>query len=244
MTHHYNISGLTCDGCVAKVKQLLSQIVGIQSVDINAERTEASIQMAQHISTADLKAALKDYPKYQIEDKIKIFERAPISADDGAPEKTWLETYKPILLIFAYILGVTVSISDNFMDWMRYFMAGFFLVFSFFKLLNLRGFADSYQMYDIVAKAIPAYSFVYPFIELGLGVAYLIDFQPIATNWITFVVMSVSLIGVLQSVFNKRKIQCACLGAVFELPMSTVTIIEDLLMIVMAALMLALMYFN
>ncbi|RYZ78221.1 MAG: heavy-metal-associated domain-containing protein, partial [Proteobacteria bacterium] len=46
--------------------------------------------------------------------------------------------------------------------------------------------------------------------------------------------------GVLQSVLNKRKIQCACLGAVFNLPMSTVTIIEDGLMIAMSAVMLAL----
>jgi hypothetical protein len=50
--------------------------------------------------------------------------------------------------------------------------------------------------------------------------------------------MTVSIIGVLQSVLNKRKIKCACLGAVFNLPMSTVTIIEDLLMIGMSAAMI------
>jgi hypothetical protein len=50
--------------------------------------------------------------------------------------------------------------------------------------------------------------------------------------------MSISIIGVLQSVLNKKKIQCACLGAVFNLPMSTVTIIEDALMIAMSGLML------
>ena len=32
------------------------------------------------------------------------------------------------------------------MMFMNNFMAGFFLVFSFFKLLNLRGFADSCTM--------------------------------------------------------------------------------------------------
>ncbi|OYW82093.1 MAG: heavy metal transporter, partial [Sphingobacteriia bacterium 32-37-4] len=37
---------------------------------------------------------------------------------------------------------------------------------------------------------------------------------------------------------NKKKIQCACLGDVFNLPMSTVTIIEDALMIGMSAVML------
>jgi hypothetical protein len=37
---------------------------------------------------------------------------------------------------------------------------------------------------------------------------------------------------------NKRKIRCACLGAVFNLPMSTITIIEDGLMILMSLTML------
>ena len=88
----------------------------------------------------------------------------------------------------------------------------FFLVFSFFKLLNLRGFADSYRMYDIVAKKWPAWGYLYAFVELFLGIAFLTGFNPIATNVVTLVVMSVSLIGVLQSVLNKRKIKMCLPG--------------------------------
>ena len=124
------------------------------------------------------------------------------------------------------------------MQWMRHFMAGFFLVFSFFKMLNLKGFAESYVMYDVVAKRLPAWAYIYAFTELALGIAFLINFNPLVTNSLTFIVMSISIIGVLQSVLNKKKIQCACLGAVFNLPMSTVTIIEDALMIAMSAWML------
>ena len=105
-------------------------------------------------------------------------------------------------------------------------------------MLDLKGFSESYSMYDIVAKKVKAWGFMYAFIELGLGIAYATNFQPIFTNIVTLVVMSISIIGVLQSVFNKRKIQCACLGAVFNLPMSTVTIIEDALMIAMSAVMI------
>jgi hypothetical protein len=122
--------------------------------------------------------------------------------------------------------------------WMNHFMAFFFLVFSFFKLLDLRGFADSYASYDIIAKRWFSWGFLYPFVELGLGLAFLFHFQPLLTNGLTFVVMTLSIIGVLQSVMNKKKIRCACLGAVFNLPMSTITIIEDGLMIVMSALMI------
>ena len=105
-------------------------------------------------------------------------------------------------------------------------------------MLDLAGFADSYSMYDIVAKKFRQWGYIYAFIELALGIAYAINIQPVFTNFITLIIMSVSIIGVLQSVLNKRKIKCACLGAVFNLPMSTITIIEDALMIGMSLLTL------
>ena len=117
-------------------------------------------------------------------------------------------------------------------------MAGFFLTFSFFKFLDLKAFANAYRGYDLIAKRIPAYGFVYPFIELGLGISYLIGFAPFATNAVNIVVMGVSSVGVLRALISKNKIQCACLGAVFNLPMSTISLIEDLVMVVMSGFML------
>ena len=105
-------------------------------------------------------------------------------------------------------------------------------------MLNIRAFASSYAMYDLLAMRWQAYGLIYPFIELGLGISYLISYQPYTTNLVTLIVMAFSSLGVIQSVINKQKIRCACLGTVFNLPMSTVTIIEDLLMAGMAAWML------
>jgi copper chaperone CopZ len=241
MTHTYQITGMTCSGCQHKVETLLSQVKGVQNVDISLAEGTADITMAQHIPTSTLQDALKDYPKYQLSEASHTH---IMSMDmEDTENRTWLATYKPILLIFGYIL--TIAIIAGYMEHgfmtmtaMRVFMSGFFLTFSFFKLLNLQGFADSYSMYDIVAKRFRAWGYIYAFIELGLGLAFALDVQPFAVNAVTFVVMTVSLIGVLQSVLNKRKIQCACLGAVFNLPMSTVTIVEDALMIVMSAITL------
>ena len=53
--------------------------------------------------------------------------------------------------------------------------------------------------------------------------------------------MSVSLIGVINSLVHKRKIRYACLGAVFNLPMSLITAIEDGLIILISLIMLLLM---
>ena len=230
---------MTCSNCEAKVKSALLMVENVTNVEVSKDENSATITMDKHIALQDFQKALnKKDSKYQI---------WAINHNETAEQaRTWFETYKPILLIFAYITGITLLIqlkneTFNPMEAMRYFMAGFFLVFSFFKLLNLKGFAESYVMYDVLAKQIPAWAYLYAFVELGLGIAYLINFNPIITNSITLIVMTISIIGVLKSVLNKQKIQCACLGAVFNLPMSTVTIIEDTLMILMSVTMILLM---
>jgi hypothetical protein len=121
---------------------------------------------------------------------------------------------------------------------MRYFMAGFFLAFSFFKFLDLPAFANAYAGYDLLAAKWRVWGFIYPFVELGLGLAYLTHWQPTLTHWLTIIVMGFSAIGVIRAVVNKQVIRCACLGSVFNLPMSTVTIVEDVGMVLMAAWML------
>lgn len=240
MTHTYRVLGMTCSGCQAKVQSLLSKVTGVQQVSIDLAKAEATIDMDKHIATADLKLALKDYPKYQLSENIQ---QHIVPVFEEEEKKSWIETYKPILMIFGYIIGFTLLIEylQGYFAWMRWmnnFMAGFFIVFSFFKLLNLKGFSESYAMYDIVAKKWSGWGYVYAFIELALGIAFLTGFNSIISNMVTLMVMLVSIIGVLQSVLNKRKIKCACLGAVFNLPMSTITIIEDGLMIGMSGIMI------
>jgi copper chaperone CopZ len=236
MTHTYTITGMTCGSCEAKVKSSLLMLPNVTEVEVSKEKQTATISMDKHIPLSTFQNALDK--KYAI---------TAIEHNETAEQsKSWLATYKPILLIFGYITLISIiagAQQRNFywMHGMNVFMAGFFLTFSFFKMLDLKGFAESYSMYDIVGKKIKAWGFIYAFVELALGIAYATGFQPLHTNIATLTVMSVSIIGVLQSVFNKRKIQCACLGAVFNLPMSTVTIIEDALMIIMSAGMIVAM---
>jgi copper chaperone CopZ len=246
MTHTYNISGMTCSGCQVKVQTILSKVNGVKNVAIDLSKGEAIIDMDKHVAASELKSALKDYPKYQLTESRQEHNHVPAVASADEETRSWIETYKPILLIFGYLAVITTLVEVisgvfTWTRWMEHFMAGFFLVFSFFKLLNLSGFADSYSTYDIIARKWNAWSYIYAFVELGLGIAFLTRFNPILTNGVVFAVMSVSIIGVVQSVTSKRKIKCACLGAVFNLPMSTITIIEDALMIAMSGVMLAAM---
>ena len=236
MTHSYTVAGITCEGCVAKVKSKLLTHPAVLSADVKLEGQKVIISMQKHLSVAELQEAIGVETKYKISADTSDHSHTSVKSE---VDKSWLATYKPILLIGGFIASVSILTAKGSLHvGMDTFMASFFLVFSFFKLLDIKSFANSYAIYDLLAMKVPAYGYVYPFIELALGIAFLTEFNPIFTNWATIIVMGFSSIGVIQSVLNKQKIQCACLGAVFNLPMSTVTIIEDLLMVAMAAFML------
>jgi cation transport ATPase len=237
MTHTYKVDGITCNGCVAKVKSKLLMHPDVTGADVTLEGQKAVISMQRHLSVNDLQEAIGKDTKYRISEDASDHSHQTMKE---ATTQSWIATYKPLLIIGLFITGVSAIASGGSLHLgMGYFMAGFFLVFSFFKLLDVKGFASSYAMYDLLAINVPAYGYIYPFIELGLGLAYLTGFNPFFTNVATIVVMGFSSMGVIKSVLNRQKIRCACLGAVFNLPMSTVTIIEDLLMIGMAVAMLA-----
>jgi len=231
----YKITGMTCMGCVKNVKAKLLAHPGISDAEVKLEYPQAEIVSDIDLDIEILKAQLG---KYDIE---KIQKTTPVTVS-SLQEKS-INTYKPLIIIILFILGVTILAQYPFADfsfmlWMRHFMAGFFIVFAFFKILNVSGFADSYAMYDIVAEKWKGWGYLYPFVELTLGVFYLINFMPVVTNLITITVLGISTIGVVRSNLRKEEIKCACLGDVFNLPMSTVTIIEDVAMLVMAMFML------
>jgi copper chaperone CopZ len=236
----YQVTGMTCGGCAMRVKAALASHAEYAEVTLDPPQ---AILSRSKLSLNALNEVLSGVGNYRL-NEIKA-EPTQDAINQEIP-KSWFATYYPLLLIFAFILLVTLSIQlvnpqqtgFNLEHWMMHFMAGFFLVFSFFKLLDVRSFADSYAMYDLLAMRFKPYAYLYPFIELGLGIAYLTAWQPLTTNVITFIVMTFSSLGVIRSVLNKQKIRCACLGAIFNLPMSTVTIIEDLLMAGMALWMI------
>ena len=242
MNHEYSITGMTCAGCMAKVKYLLEQVPGVLEVaDIKLESPQAILVLEKTVFIENLEEALRSH-KYEI----STFE-TDLKPEVNEKQTTFsLITYKPLILIILFIAGVSMLAQYPFNDfsihkYMRHFMAGFFIVFSFFKLLDIKGFADSYCMYDLLAEKWKVWAYIYPFIELGLGISYLIDFMPWYTNLSCLLVLGFSSIGVIKSNLDKRKIQCACLGSVFDLPMSFITILENTIMMAMAGLMICIL---
>ena len=230
-------TNLRCEACVQAIRPLFDAAPGVTRWDADMSSPDKLLTVeGDGITMAEVDQLLNQRG-YRV-----LGEIAAATVPAPAPPEP-KSSYYPLVLILFYLLGASglAEVALGGFDWMRamrHFMAGFFLVFSFFKLLDVPSFAMSYSSYDIVARRWLGYGYLYPFLELGLGAAYLANLFPLATNIATIVVMGVSTVGVLQSVLARRKIQCACLGTVFNLPMSSVTLIEDGLMIGMAIGML------
>ncbi|VTU01686.1 heavy metal transporter : Uncharacterized protein OS=Fibrella aestuarina BUZ 2 GN=FAES_2978 PE=4 SV=1 [Gemmataceae bacterium] len=234
-------TNLRCGACVKSIRPLFDAEPSIErwSADVSNPDKVLTVE-GEDVSVAWV-GELLGKKGYQVVGEVPVDAPPPsVTPPSGDQPKT---SYYPLVLILLYLLGAVglAEAAAGGFDGaraMRHFMAGFFLVFSFFKLLDVPAFALSYSSYDIVARRWLGYGYVYPFLELGLGAAYLADFNPVLTNAATLAVMGVSAVGVVQSLLARRKIRCACLGAVFNLPMSYVTLVEDLLMAGMAAAVL------
>jgi Methylamine utilisation protein MauE len=157
-------------------------------------------------------------------------------------KKYSLQDFYPLIIIVTIISGITIAAQIMYgyslYFAMRIFMANFFLIFGAFKVINLPGFVDAYATYDLIAQTYKPYGYVYPFLEITLGIAYLANWNPTFTNAFTLVLMLISAAGVFNELRKGKQIVCACLGVVFKIPMTYVTLFEDLLMAAMALYML------
>lgn len=217
------ITGMTCAGCARKVENALRGL----APDARVTLVPPQAIMPSTVQVAAINDALRAIGKY------RVGEQKPQALMPSAVMK-WLKAYYPLLLI----MGVIAVASFAGQSWMMSFMAGLYIVFGAFKLLDVPAFANAYARYDVIAKVFKPWGYIYPFVELALGFAFLFWYEMNASAWAALILSLVGAVGVIQVVGRKETIQCACLGTAFNLPMSSVTIVENLGMAIMAAWML------
>jgi len=229
---------MTCDNCKGKIIQALEYITEITKVEIDRENETAEISMSEYVQTPVMQTAVSSLGKYIISMDMGV-------SIEEAKKKNHIKDLIPLFVIVGAILIFSIITSlitgNGFSFGMRMFMGGFFAVFGILKVLKLKDFAVAYKEYDILAKHSSLYAHSYPFIELALGILYFINITPLITNIITIIVMGIGAIGVYRKLLKKEEIPCACLGTVFKVPMTWVTLVEDILMVVMAIIMIVLM---
>ncbi|MFT7082644.1 MAG: copper chaperone CopZ [Nonlabens sp.] len=237
MKHTYQISGMTCNGCRSDVEKRLHAVPGVKEAMVTLENEQAVVLMDTFIAVDIFQKALPK--KYSVTEKENVFKSSAF--DKTAPLKSKLAQLKPLFLILGYISIATILLHYQRENWngaMLDFMGLFFIVFSFFKMLDVQGFSKSFGMYDPLARIIPVYGWIYPFIETALGFMFLMRFEVDIALIATLVILGITTIGVSQTLLNKKSIPCACLGTALKLPMTEATFIENVLMIVMGIFML------
>ena len=228
----FKISGMTCNGCRSTVENKLSSLDGIDNVQVDLTNGEAIVYSKNPISFSLISNSLPS--------KYKVIRNIP-DQDNEIIKSNKIKQLKPLFIILGYI-SVT-SILLNFRNWnstnaMLDFMGLFYIIFSFFKILDIKGFSTSFKMYDPLAKKITIYGYIYPFIEILLGLMFLTRIEVNIALLITIIILGITSVGVTKTLLNKRTINCACLGTTLKLPMTEATFIENAIMITMAIVLL------
>lgn len=157
------------------------------------------------------------------------------------PEETSREYTKFVGVIGGIFLSaviLTLIRGWTFTLFLNDFMAMFFIVFAGFKFMNIEAFVVTYRTYDVLAKHIRPWAYVFPFIEALLGFSYLLlTDDPQMLHVITIIITGTAAYGVFKALKRKSKFHCACLGTFIKLPLSTVSLVEDVSMFLMALLM-------
>lgn len=241
MKQFFNLQGMTCGGCKASVEETIATLQQISNVEADVANATVAFESDEKVTVEDLRKVLPNKytisaPKDDLEGRV-----------DSLGENTTavFQQLYPLFLIFFFITTASLLLSIapwNVSDFMLNFMGLFYVVFSFFKFLDVKGFAQSFAMYDPLAKHLKGYGFVYPFIELALGLLFLYRFEIEMALFATIGILGVTTIGVLKALLSKQRITCACLGTVLNLPMTKATFIENTIMIVMAIVMLVVVF--
>ena len=239
MNQIFLVSGMTCLSCKTNVENSINSHEHVTEAIVDFEKKELIVNSNKYLELKTFQNLLNSKYTISIKDHKENFKP---KASLEYQEKSKIHQLKPLLLIILYITTASILLHYNNWSWDEFmldFMGLFFIVFSFFKMLDLNGFAQSFKMYDPLAKRIPVYGWIYPFIEITLGLMFLIRYEINVALIITLIVLVVTTIGVTKTLLAKKSIQCACLGTALKLPMTEATFIENAIMIVMAIMMIA-----
>jgi len=233
MKSKFLVSGMTCSGCESTIEKSLCNIIGVERVQANVKSGTVPIESNRQLTIIELQLALPE--------RFKLSEFQSDRFQTVDKQKSKIAQLFPLFLILFYVLISSILLNNEApfqRGFMLDFMGLFFIVFSFFKLLDLKGFKESFAMYDPLAIIIPSYGFIYPFIEVILGLFFLLRIYIDLSLLATILILGMTSVGVTRALINKKSIICACLGSTLNLPMTLATFIENAIMIVMAVIML------
>lgn len=147
-------------------------------------------------------------------------------------------TYRPVIAVFSVAALVALAIS-----WMtsgslltievvEWFIAISMCILALLKLQDLDGFSNMFLNYDLLARRLVPYSYVYPFAELLAGVLMVAGTLMWLSIPVALFIGGIGAVSVLKAVYiDKRTLKCACVGGGSNVPLGFVSLTENLMMI-------------
>ena len=171
MKQQFSVIGMTCQGCVASVTQKLQDIPAVEVATVSLEKNNAVLELNKEVSLLQVQQALPN--KYVV----SAIDASPKPTDNTIKSPSKWKQLQPLFLIFSYLIVATILL--HYKNWstqeaMSDFMGLFYIVFSFFKFLDVKGFASSFTMYDPLARLVPSYGTCISIYRIGIRVAIFI----------------------------------------------------------------------
>lgn len=148
-----------------------------------------------------------------------------------------MKRYLPLGILFclAMIEALAISLAKKSFDhWMMHLMGLLFCQFAFLKLIHLKQFQEGFAKYDLITRKIASYALYYPFIELFLGLLFLANLFIKEASFLALILAMIGIISVLVALKNKLDVKCVCMGTVLDIPLTKVTLFENVVMGAMA----------
>ena len=258
MENTYQVRGMTCQGCADTIEGGIRSSLVVESATVILEKSLLTIISDVSYDESSVNTVLSELGNYGLvssDDSMKLEDplnniQLMSSVAASQTKKSFLLTIlnyflskKPILVALFIVVTASFALqlsseSFEFNGWLMDYMGIFFVLFSFLKLLNITGFSNTFKEYDVIAKHLPFFGISYPFIELGLGLVFLSETFLLFASLGTLLFMTSQSIGVANSLHNSKQIRCACMGSAVDLPISSLTLFENIIMIAMSTYMI------
>ena len=111
---------------------------------------------------------------------------------------------------------------------------GFILIFfGLLKLYDIKQFALIFSKYDLISNKIDVYPYVYPFIEIILGILLINNIEISNIIRLIILIMVISVLSVVLTLIKGKNLRCGCMGSFFHIPLSYTTLSENIMMLIM-----------
>uniref|UniRef100_UPI003BAA1229 MauE/DoxX family redox-associated membrane protein n=1 Tax=Stappia sp. TaxID=1870903 RepID=UPI003BAA1229 len=150
-------------------------------------------------------------------------------------------SYRPVIAIFAVAALMSLALA-----WLvegtlvvpgvpERFIAISMVLLGLQKLQDVEGFSTMFLNYDLLARRVVPYGYVYPYAETGAGLLMLAGLLPWLSAPVALAIGTVGAVSVFKAVYvERRELKCACVGGGSSVPLGFVSLTENLMMIVMA----------